>query len=301
MKQVIYSLLIVSLLLVGGNLAAQIDSSKNDTKKLVEPVPQNPRVSSKPAYTPRNGIAEDSSQSVIKTRESLNMNAPISGGILYLGGALGITRGEFASNTGNAIGYGLDFGGLMNLSKRRTRKDWDKRWVNMYFGMHFMFLRNSSAYDGYTTNNGQYSTEVSAKVRNNMYQVGPIGRVEILPGPLKLFAEVGTGLSLFNGVHKVETTSTPNTTHQPEDVITATESYTLSSNLIGYYSYAFGLRISGQYLGVEFKFTTLTGGVANYVDTKSVSFDRSKNAVQYNTHQSNTDLYIPTIAISGRF
>lgn len=301
MKQVFYSLLIISFLLIGGNLSAQVDSVGKNPSKVLDPIPKNPRVSSKPAYTPHTGNPGDTSFKNIKPKESLDMNAPISGSILYVGGVLGITRGAFAAHTGNAVGYGFDIGGLINLSKKRTRKEWEKQWVHAYAGMHFMFLRNSSAYDGYTTNNGQYTTEVTAKVRNNMYQLGPICRVELLPGPLKLFAEVGTGLSLFNGVHKVETTSIPNAVHQPEDEITATDSYSLRSNLIGYYSYAFGMRISGPLYGIEFKFATLSGGNATYVDTESVSFNRNTNTVTYQTHQSTTDLYIPTIAISGRF
>jgi hypothetical protein len=301
MKQSIYSLLIISFLLVGGNLSAQTDTAGLTPKKVPATQPKNPRVSSKPAYTPPATNSTDTGHKNLKPKESLNMNAPMSGGLLYLGGVLGITQGQFAVNTGNAIGYGFDVGGLMNVSKRRTRKEWEKRWVNAYVGMHFMFLRNSSTSDNYSKSDGQYTTEVDAKVRNNMYQVGPLFRVEVLPGPLKLFAEVGTGFSLFNGVHKVETTSIPIANHQPEDEKTATESYTLRSNLIGYYNYAFGVRISGETIGIEFKFSTLNGGTATYVDTKSVSFNRSNNSVTYSTHQSATNMFIPTIAVSGRF
>jgi hypothetical protein len=304
MKQTFYSLLIISLLLVSGNLSAQRDSSGQVSKKQPTALPKNPRVSSKPAYqppkkSPSDSTATDTSSKYLKSKESLTQ--PINGGVMYLGLALGITRGQFAANTGDAIGYGFDVGALFNLAKNRTRAEWEKRWVNTYLGMHFMFLRNSSTSDGYSTNNGSYTTEIDAKVRNNMFQIGPISRVEFFPGPLKLFVEVGAGLSLFNGVHKIETTSIPNATHQPEEEKTASTSQTLRSNIIGYYNYAFGLRFASGEMGVEFKFSTLNGGTANYVDTKSVSFDRNTNKVSFSTHQSTTDLFIPTIALSGRF
>lgn len=285
-------MLIISFLLLSGNLSAQRE------------VPQkNPRTSSRPAYTPPKAgpsdTIRDTSSKTLKTKASVDEE--ISGGVGYLGFVLGITRGEFATHTDNAIAYGFDAGGMMNLASRRKRSEWESRWVNTYAGVHFMFLRNSQATDDYSYTNGHYTVDVESKVKNSMFQIGPIFRVELLPGPLKLFAEVGAGGTLLSGVHKIETTSTPDAAHAIEGVKTATDSKTLRSNVIGYYNYAFGLRVSGKTMGVELKFTTLYGGEASYIDTRSVTFDRSNSTVQFETQQSTTDLFIPTIAVSGRF
>lgn len=296
MKLFILSLLTISFLLLSGNLSAQLDSSQRVPKK-------NPRSSRLPAYSPPQtnptDTIRDTSYKTLKTKESVDEQS--GGGLGYFGLVLGITRGQFAANTNNAMAFGFDAGGMMNLASRRKRSEWEERWVNTYIGFHFMYLRYSSATDDYEISNGQYKTEIESKVRSNMFQLGPVCRLEVLPGRIKLFAEVGAGGTFFHGVHRIETTSIPVAIHQPEDEKTSTDSRTLSGNLIGYYNYAFGMRVSGESIGVEFKFTTLYGGLASYIDIESVTFDRNNNSVEFSTHRSTTDLFIPTLAICGRF
>jgi hypothetical protein len=265
----------------------------------------NPRVSGAPAYVKDTLSAQRKSVMVIDSISSDSakalQNAPIKGGVLTLAGLLGFPQNDFSTNTHDAIGYGFDLAVLFNLSSKRSRADWERRGVNIYFGGTCQFMRLDGTRDRYTYQDLNYNYSVTSKVRNNLLGLGLLTRVEFFPGAVKLFVETGVGTRLFNGSHQIEVESTPKASSNISDPQTSKNSNSLQSAWIGDYSYGGGLRISTSGMGIEFKLLSVKGSTADYVDIKSVKFDHSKKSVTYQTKQSQTDLFVFQIGLSGRF
>ena len=291
MKKTFYSLLFSLFNLFGMALYAQ---------KQVTPTPTNPRVSTK-SFNQKDTVTSQFKPVTISDSSKVNSNKPIQGGLLSVSGLLGFPQNDFGAYTNNTVGYGFDISVLANVLSKRSRAQWDQRWVNVYVGGNFQFMRQDGTSDSYTVDNINNTSVITSKVRNNMSGIGLLSRVEFFPGPLKLFAEVGLGTRLFASNHNVEIENTPKIYTNPNDVVTTNKNYHLRSELIGNFSYGGGLRMSQNKIGIEFKILSVQGSTAKYVDVKSIQFNRNDNSVTYETKQSQTDMIIFQVGISGRF
>jgi hypothetical protein len=263
-------------------------------------IPANPRYSTKPSSV-KDTLSTQNKVVTIKDTVQKDPNRPIKGGVFTLSGVLGFPQNDFNTNTNNAIGYGFDIAVLINLSGKRSRAEWEHRFINVYLGGNFQWMRQDGTRDSYSFEDSYSTTTVSSKVRNNLTGIGLLTRAELFPGAVKLFFELGAGTRLFSGAHHIEVENRPLSSSNPDDVRTTTTNNNLRSALIGNYSYGGGLRICKNEIGIEFKFTSLKGTTAEYVDIKSIQFNRSNNTVSYETKNSKTDIIVFQIGISGRF
>ncbi len=301
MKLLSFGLVFIVLILSVMTASAQQDTlNKRKGSTSVKP-PENSRISVKQPVGNQYKPAVDS---VARRQDSLRivaLNEPIQGGILSIGGILGIPVGEFADHTNGKVGYGFDITFLANLASKRTRKEWEERFINYYAGGYFQFMRQSGTSDSYDYTDGYFTTTVDSKVKNNITSFGVLSRIEFLPGKVKLFVEAGAGFRVFNGVHQVSVENKPNNSTNPDDIRTVETRKGLGSTWVGNYGFGGGIRFGGESMGIELKFTSVKGTTAEYVDIESVRFERSNNKITYSTLQSTTDLFIPQISISGRF
>jgi hypothetical protein len=271
---------------------------KAQTTPSVEPA-DNPRISGGQAYVKDSVGAQN--KSVTRDTTQKDPNRPIQGGVLSLAGVLGFPRGDFSRNTDNAIGYGFDLTILFNLAEKRSRSDWELRWVNMYIGGNFQFMRQDGAGDSYSFDDQYATTKITSKVKNNMTGIGAIGRVEFFPGNFKLFIEGGAGTRIFTGKHTYEVENTPYNSSDPAATQTTTTNKVLRSVVVGNLNYGGGFRVCGESVGVEVKVLYVNGGDAEYVDIQSIRFDRNTGSVTYDTKRSSTDMITFQIGLAGRF
>lgn len=297
MKHLLNFALVFVLMLCTSMLNAQ-------TKPPVAP-DANPRVSSGTAYV-KDTVSAKNKPVTVKDSTAIDSaaedpNRPIQGGILCLGGTLGFPLGELATNMNEAIGYGFDISLLFNLAGKRSRAEWDRRWVNVYAGGNFQFLRLQGKKDNYTIEGNNSSTDVTSKVKNNISSLGVLGRVEFFPGKLKLFIEGGAGARVFKGKHEYKLVITPDVSNHPNDVRVEEETKTLKTSFLGSYSYGGGLRMCSDVVGIEFKVMYVNGAQAEYVDMESLKFNRANETVTYDTKKSATEMVTFQIGVSGRF
>lgn len=292
--------LLTFVVVLGLMLCASV--SNGQTKPPAEPS-ENPRVSKGPTYVKDTVGAHNKSVNANDTSTSVKVdpNQPIHGGVLSLGGLLCFPQGELATLTNDAVGYGFDFTLLFNMAGKRSRAEWESRWVNVYAGGNCQFMRLQTKEDSYTIDEKYSSTEVTSKVKNNITSFGVLGRVEFFPGKLKLFIEGGGGTRVFTGKHTFKIENTPKGSSNPDDVYTKEDNTTLRTSFLGSYSYGGGLRMSGDVVGVEFKVMAARGTKAEYVDMESITFDRTNESVSYQTQKTGTDMLTFQIAVSGRF
>lgn len=251
----------------------------------------NPRVATTPA---KDSVANP----VVKK----DPNEPVSGGLVSLGVALGVPQGEFKTNTNGDLGIGFDIAVLANLgSGKHSAAEWNDRFVNVYLGGAFQYMRQSGSTDRYSVRNYLSQTNFESKVVNNMYALSVVSRVEFLPGPVKLFAEGALGGRLFSGVHKLHVEDVPYYSTNPNDTRTQDLSNGLRSSIVGNYALGGGLRAGSETVKVEFKVMYLFGSTAEYVNTNTVQFNRTENSVSYSTLQSTTDMIIPQLSVSIGF
>jgi hypothetical protein len=284
--------IVLALIIWAPTLKAQVSSK--DT------VIHNPRISTKQTL-PTDSLGAHNKLVSPNPSAEYNPDEVVKGGVLSLSGLLGFPEGDFYQNTHNAIGYGIDFTMLFNLAGKRSKAEWENRWANMYAGGNFQWMRLNGASDQYSFADNNSTTEVSAKIKNNIMGIGLVTRVELFPGVVKLFAEAGLGARVFSGSHHLEITNTPYGTSNPEDIYSTTTNKNLQSSLIGNYSYGGGVRFGTKGIGLEFKVLSVKGSTANYVDINSIQFNRTNNTVSYQTHKSHTDVVVFSIGLSGRF
>jgi hypothetical protein len=229
-------------------------------------------------------------------------NEPTSGGLVSVGVVLGVPQGEFNTNTNGDLGIGFDIAVLANLgSGKRSAADWSNRFVNVYLGGAFQYMRQSGTTDRYSVRNYLSQTNFESKVVNNMYALNLVSRVEFLPGPVKLFAEGALGGRLFSGAHKLHVEDVPYQSTNPNDIRTQDVSNGLRSAVVGNYALGGGLRAGSETVKVECKVMYVFGSTAEYVNTNTVQFNRTENSVTYSTLQSTTDMIIPQLSVSIGF
>ncbi|MES2559899.1 MAG: hypothetical protein V4590_09180 [Bacteroidota bacterium] len=282
--------------------------------KSTPPKPSNPRVKTRqgapvanpsqqyntPAGNPR--VATPSKDSLAKPAVIKDPNEPRSGGLVNIGLVIGVPQGEFKTNTNGDLGYGIDVSVLANLSSgKRPAAEWRARFVNVYLGGAFQYMRQGGSTDRYSVKNYMSTTNFESKVVNNMYALNVVSRVEVLPGPVKLFAEVSAGGRLFSGAHKLHVEDVADNSVNPNDTRTQDESNNLRSAVVGNYAWGGGLRAGSDMVKVEFKVMYVTGSTAEYVDMKSIQFDRTDNSVTYSTLRSTTDMIVPQVSVSIGF
>lgn len=283
--------------------------------KSTPPKPSNPRVKARqgapvaypnqqntvPAANPRVATSP-AKDSVAKPVAKADPNEPVSGGLVSLGLAFGIPRGEFKDNTNGDLGYGFDITVLVNLGAgKRSVAEWNDRFANVYLGGGFQYMRQSGSTDRYSVSNYMSETNFESKVVNNMYALNLVSRVEVLPGPVKIFGEVSLGARLFSGVHKLHVEDVPYSSTNPNDIRTQDVSNGLRSSIVGNYALGGGIRVGSNNVKVELKVMYLTGSTAEYVNMQSIQFDRTENSVTYSTLRSTTDMIIPQLSVSLGF
>lgn len=256
----------------------------------------NPRVSTSPAYAKDTVTSQNKTVTPNDTVAS-DPNKPIRGSLVNLSGLLAFPQGDFGINTNNAMGYGFDVSVLINLGAKQSRAEVERRWVNLYAGGNFQYIRQDGTSDSYTSED-QYSTsDITSKVRNNMVGIGAVARVEFFPGKVKLFAEAGAGTRVFSGKHQYEIENTPNGSTDPNDVQKKTTDTQLRTEVIGNYSFGGGIRLSN----IELKVLSVKGSKAEYVDMSSIQFDRANQTVSYDTKESKTDMILFQLGATFRF
>lgn len=229
-------------------------------------------------------------------------NSPVSGGLVSLGFVVGIPQGEFKATTDGDAGFGFDISILANLaSGKRTPQEWSERFVNVYVGGGFQYMRQNGVTDNHTEQNSFSTTSIESKVVNNMYALNAVSRVEIFPGLFKVFAEVSAGGRLFNGVHKLHVEDVPRSYTNPNDVRETDYRNGLSSSVVGNVAYGGGFRIGSEQVKMELKVMYVKGTTADYVDIESIKFNRADNSVTYSTQRSATDMIIPQLSVSIGF
>lgn len=301
MKQQSFILLFILLVLSVMTTHAQQDTVNKRTGTIPVKQAANSRISVNQPSGNQYKAGVDTATRIRDSLHTIALNEPIQGGVLSIGGILGIPVGEFAEHTNGEIGYGFDITVLANLASKRTRKEWEERFVNCYAGGYFQFMRQSGTSDSYEYTDGYFTTTVDSKVRNNITSFGALTRFEFLPGKVKIFVEAGAGFRVFNGVHQVSVENKPNNSSNPDDIRTVDNRKGLGGTWVGNYGLGGGLRFGGASMGIELKLTAVKGTTAEYIDIESVRFNRTNNKVTYSTLQSTTDLFIPQISISGRF
>ncbi|MES2780331.1 MAG: hypothetical protein V4651_10590 [Bacteroidota bacterium] len=270
-------------------IKTQQSSPVANPNKLNNPSTGNPRVAT-------------SKDSVVKPVITKDPNEPVYGGLVNIGLAIGVPRGEFKTNTNGDVGIGFDVSVLANLGPgKRSAAEWNDRLVNVYVGGAFQYMRQSGNSDQYSVSNYFSETSFESKVVNNMYALNVVGRIEFLPGYLKLFGEASAGGRLFSGVHKLHVDDVPYSYTNPDDRRTEDFSNGLRTDIVGNYALGGGLRVGSDNVKVELKVMYLWGTSAEYVDMHSIQFNRNDNSVTYSTRSSTTNMIIPQLSISLGF
>jgi hypothetical protein len=227
---------------------------------------------------------------------------PVGGGLLSLGLAIGLPQGAFKTATNGDVGLGVDVSILANLAGgKRSPSEWAQRPLNMYVGGNFQYMRQNGVTDRHTEQNSFSSTAIESKVVNNMYALNAVARLELLPGLVKLFAEVSAGGRLLNGVHKLHVEDNPIFSTNPNDKRILDYSNSLSSSIVGNLGFGGGMRVGSEMIKVELKVMYIKGSSAEYVDMKSVTFNRTENSISYSNLHSVTDMIIPQLSVSIGF
>ena len=316
----IYYLLLINVI-CGFETALMAQNKPESTPKVYKSTPvqtSNPRIKSQqgaPVATPNqpsnNLLRNNNSRPTTSpVKDSVTQPALVNhsnelthGGLVNFGFAVGIPRGEFKDASGGDVGFGFDVTILANLSGgKRSAADWRDRFVNVYVGGNFQYLRQNGITDNHTEENSFSVTSIESKVVNNMYALNVVSRIEFFPGLVKLFAEASAGGRLFNGVHKLHVEDVPKGAFtNPNDTRITDYRNGLSSSVVGNISGGGGIRVGSDQFKVELKVMYVKGTTANYVDIESVKFDRNTNSATYTTQSSTTDMIIPQLSVSVGF
>jgi hypothetical protein len=253
----------------------------------------NPRVSTPAPAAPVSA----SSTSVKQTRADQD----VMNGILSIGAIAGVPQGEFAQQTNDAWGWGVDISMLFNIATARTKREWQRNPVNVYVGGAFQYISHGGKTDKYSYNDQFSETTINSKVNNNMYGINVLVRSEFLTGPVKPFLEMTGGVRFFSGSHKIEYENSLYNSTDPNNTRRQTFSNNLGTSPVGFYGAGGGFRIGGENIRLEIKLMYTKGFKAEYVDLDKISFDRADNSITYETKKSTTDMVIPQIGLSINF
>lgn len=267
---------------------------------------QQPRVSTKqpekqyPAKSPQtNSPTQDSLQvkkaDPQKTKPLLTPKGTVSLGLL--GGA---PFGNYYESVNGADAWGVGFGVLFNLIPSHIRNA-RKQWVNPYIGGNFQWMRQATTTDRFYYSDPFFRTDIESKVRNNLTSFGIVSRLELFPGVIQVFGEVGAGFSFLSGVHVVKATSTAVNGPALEEPREVTNRQNLSTSTISNTHWGFGIRLAGNKGGIEVKYLDWTGSQATFIDIESVSFNRANNSVQYDLKSSAVHYGIFQLSFSAKF
>jgi hypothetical protein len=323
MKTIRYALSISMLFCFVGLASAQTNRTDSTKFKKSSPVPVRPvtpppggtttnlpplkgtkssapvrRISKQPAPVNTAQPTTTPAATSTTTYQPADPNKAVGNGMLNIGLIAGIPQGQFATNTNNDWGWGLDITALWNLGQKKPKRDWASQPMNVYMGAALQFMYHGGKTDTYKYNDQFSETTIDSKVSNGMWGFGFLTRTEFLYGPVKPFVELTAGLRFFNGRHSIDYTNELYNSSDPNDTRKQTFTNKLSNSPVGYYGAAGGLRIGSESFRVELKVTYLKGSTAEYVDLENLKFDQTTNSVEYTTKRSTTDMIIPQLGLS---
>jgi hypothetical protein len=284
----------------GTTTAPRVQPSTTPGVKKSSPIP-TPRLSrqrnsnnlnnAQPAATP-------AATQPATTATQVDPNLAVSNVMMNISLIAGIPQGQFATNTNNDWGWGLDVSMLFNLGQKRPKSDWQSQPINVYMGGSFQYMYHGGKTDTYSYNDQFSETTIDSKVNNNMWGLGFVTRAEFFSGPVKPFVELVAGVRFFTGSHRIDYTNELYNTSDPNTTRRQSFNNNLATSPVGYYGAGGGLRIGSEKVRVELKLTYSKGSKAEYVDLDKIEFDRTDNSITYTTKKSTTDMVIPQLGVS---
>lgn len=266
--------------------------------------PNQPRTSGKPAYQ----LNMDTLKTIRNNNDSFEAariaerNKPVRDILFSFGGILSFPQRDFKNVSNIPFGYGFDISLLVNVDRsKRSVDEWKRRFINIYYGAYVQYIKHNGLRDEYDYDDNVYSNTVTTKVENNMTSFGVLARLELLPGPVKLFGEASAGGRMLNGVSKIDIESVPNAAHASFETVNSSDKNFLRNQYIANYAYGGGLRFQNHVGGFEFKCLYVHGTRATYVDMTSIKIDPSTRVISFNELKSRTDMLLFHIGYTVHF
>lgn len=266
--------------------------------------PNQPRISGKPTYQHNTDTSEAArnKRDSFEAARTASRNRPVRDVLLSFGGILSFPREDFKNVSNIPFGYGFDLSLFANINASKLSVDeWKGRLANAYYGAYVQYIKHNGLREEYSYSDNVYTHTVNTKVENNMTAVGVLVRLELLPGPVKLFGEASAGGRMLNGVSTIDIESIPNAAHASFETENSSARSFLRNEYIANYAYGGGLRFQNYSGGFELKCLYVHGTQAAYVDMTSIKIDPSTRVISFNELKSRTDMLLFHVGYTMHF
>jgi len=135
----------------------------------------------------------------------------------------------------------------------------------------------------------------SMDINSNVYRYQVLARFRPFDRGFQIYADAIAGVQSFSTNTSITLDSNSSTSNSDESV-------NEHRDFTAHYGWAGGVRVGlNQAVFIEGRFEQIRGGMAKYVDRNSIEVNQNTNAIQFNTLQSQTNMYTYQVGVTFLF
>jgi hypothetical protein len=132
-------------------------------------------------------------------------------------------------------------------------------------------------------------------INSNVYRYQVLARFRPFDRGFQIYADAIAGVQSFS-TNTIITLDSNNSTTNTDQSVNEHRDFT------AHYGWAGGVRVGlNSTLFIEGRFEQIRGGMAKYVDRNSIEVNQNNNSIQFNTLQSQTNMYTYQLGVTLLF